>query len=481
MPPHRDPDEHAHWLRLLDTYCRRSARARTPATVHNVAREPVRVRRSRGALDAALARVRVLRPAGGEQWVTGRTYTVRFELPTPPDDPARVRSATRRTRSASAELGDVYVALVRREPHGLESLYDVVPIGAASRQLARDAARPGQYTCTWRVPTTLEAGSTYRVEVGSRALRCVGASEPLVVTEAAGQVCAESDVGVWCVCGATQLTREARPLHWVQCDACASWQHARCVQYRGTDGSASAYACPWCRSARPAAALAQQMLAMLALIAGSYVRRRADLLCCTPEAVALLVASLVRPACDRRIVDLGAGDGALAAALPPGVLCVERSASRVRAGRARLPQHEWWQRDVLAPVFVRWALEEAEPFDVVLCNADFEVALQFLYVALLLLPPRRKRDDDDDDSAGDARVLMLLPSDFFDGSAARARAYRLLDAHIECEYRLGHVSYYADEPEAEKRTCDSVFVIRPGARERKYEHRTVQARVAGML
>jgi hypothetical protein len=46
------------------------------------------------------------------------------------------------------------------------------------------------------------------------------------------------------------------------------------------------------------------------------------------------------------------------------------------------------------------------------------------------------------------RLVMLLPSDFFEGSPTRTRLFKLLPLRIEAEYKLGHVGYDSDCPRA---------------------------------
>ena len=62
----------------------------------------------------------------------------------------------------------------------------------------------------------------------------------------------------------------------------------------------------------------------------------------------------------------------------------------------------------------------------------------------------------------------------------RSRIFKLLPFRIEVEYKLGHLTYLDDDPFGQKLTVDSLFVLKQG-RENKYEHRVVNARLAGML
>lgn len=80
----------------------------------------------------------------------------------------------------------------------------------------------------------------------------------------------------------------------------------------------------------------------------------------------------------------------------------------------------------------------------------------------------------------DARLIFLLPSDFFEASVLRARIFKLLDFNIEIEYKLGHLNYLEHDPLSQKLTVDSFFILRRG-REDKYQHTVINARLAGML
>ena len=78
-----------------------------------------------------------------------------------------------------------------------------------------------------------------------------------------------------------------------------------------------------------------------------------------------------------------------------------------------------------------------------------------------------------------ARV-SLLPSDFFEASVKRSRIYNLMDWAVITEYKLGHLSFYAHNKRAEKKSVDSLFCIQKG-REGKFQHTVINARSAGML
>ena len=54
-----------------------------------------------------------------------------------------------------------------------------------------------------------------------------------------------------------------------------------------------------------------------------------------------------------------------------------------------------------------------------------------------------------------------------------------LTFHIETEYKLGHLCYYAHNVTAQKLTVDSLFVLKRG-RTSKYKHTVINARLAGL-
>lgn len=166
-------------------------------------------------------------------------------------------------------------------------------------------------------------------------------------------------------------------------------------------------------------------------------------------------------------IDLGAGEGRLSSILPPKSRAVERDRERFLIGRDKVPNLDWMNEDVLSMSFLS---QFSNQFDVVVSNPDFETALPFIVVAFFLL--NRKNED--------ARLFFILPSDFFEASALRSRIYKLLPFRIETEHKLGHLSYLDCDPKGQKLTVDSLFVLKRG-RTNKFEHKTVNARLGGML
>jgi hypothetical protein len=185
----------------------------------------------------------------------------------------------------------------------------------------------------------------------------------------------------------------------------------------------------------------------------------------TPVAVARYMASFAQGRC----ADVMAGNGNITRFLPAGTLAVELVQCRSDAGTQRAPLATWLCADMFSELFIRTCVRR-ERFDTIFSNPAFEFAIPALYVASLML------------RAGNpaARLVFLLPTDFFEGSLKRRRLYRLLNLSIESEHKVGRWCYYPERPRApQKLTCDSVFIFRLG-RDSKFEHRLVQARVKGL-
>ena len=79
-----------------------------------------------------------------------------------------------------------------------------------------------------------------------------------------------------------------------------------------------------------------------------------------------------------------------------------------------------------------------------------------------------------------SQCAQNLPSDFFEASPARTRVYKILNCHIEKEYKLGHLAFYEDDRTAEKLSTDSIFVLAHG-RCSKYEYTVMNSRLGGQL
>jgi len=167
----------------------------------------------------------------------------------------------------------------------------------------------------------------------------------------------------------------------------------------------------------------------------------------TPDPIAQLMASLVLPA-DRRILEPSAGTGQIAKYLPKStdhmVVCNEINSYR-HARASSSNYHHWVNSDFLTGQF--------RQFDLVITNPPFSVASAFIGRGLDLL----------DRSYSNARLLFLLPNDFFQ-SIARNQAFQSLDCHIHHVYAIvNRIAYLREgKPERGRQIYDSCFDIRPG-------------------
>ena len=203
-------------------------------------------------------------------------------------------------------------------------------------------------------------------------------------------------------------------------------------------------------------------------------RRKYTKLCSTPDHVALFLKKVLMDygmaaeGKDQKIIDLGAGHGALTKILPEGSIAVEILENRYKKGKTRAPKSTWVNQDIFSSSFYDQFLKNSmNTFDYVVSNPDFEVALQTIFISLFLL----KRG---------CKMYFLLPSDFFEASPPRTRVYKILNCTIEKEYKLGHLAFYEDNRNAQKLSTDSIFVLSHG-REKKYEYTVMNSRLAGML
>lgn len=208
-------------------------------------------------------------------------------------------------------------------------------------------------------------------------------------------------------------------------------------------------------------------------LCGNYRRKdNNNTLCSTPTRISRFLGKMIEKDRDRRVIELGGGAGSITKFLPPHTLCFEKLKKRIDRGKVEAP-HANWQNpiDCLTRRFVARMTKNNHFFsyDVVVSNPDFEVAMPFLYLGLQFL-----------NFSPNARLIFLLPSDYFEGSAARTRVYKILGLRVECEYKLGHLGFYEHMRGMEKLSCDSLFVLRRG-RTSKYSWNTINARLAGML
>ena len=288
----------------------------------------------------------------------------------------------------------------------------------------------------------------------------------------------DSDVGVWCsVCKATKhyVGSKGYKGKWIQCSLCNAWQHLDC--YKKPRGEH--FLCKFCfveqcslqGGTRHRNSEKQTLHGTIEMISKTAKYRRTfSKLCSTPDRVAQFLRQLLDKyglTAQHHVIDLGAGHGALTKYLHPNTLAVEKDPSRFENGRTKVPFAKWMAEDIFSRAFVDYVIKAQRTFDFVVSNPDFEVAFQTIVIGLFLLKTNSK-------------FMVLLPSDYFEASSARMRVYKILNFRIEKEYKLGHLGYYEDKRNAEKKSTDSIFVPTHG-RENKYEYSVVNARLAGML
>jgi len=186
----------------------------------------------------------------------------------------------------------------------------------------------------------------------------------------------------------------------------------------------------------------------------------------TPLELAKYMAS-IRNKTDKRFGDLMAGNGNITMFIPGNdVLAVEKDKARYEAGMLLARNATWVNMDIFDINFIIQYIFETQPYDRVFCNPDFEFAFPAIYVGLLMIR-----------NNPDGRLCFLLPSDFFESSPARARLYRVMNFSIEKEYKVGRWNYYPEKGKREKITCDSLFIIKYGGRDKKFAYPTYMARV----
>lgn len=66
---------------------------------------------------------------------------------------------------------------------------------------------------------------------------------------------------------------------------------------------------------------------------------------------------------------------------------------------------------------------------------QFEVAFRFLYAAMMMVTNNAN-------PAKSGQILLLAPSDFWEGAAPRRRLFRIFDMRVVREWRLGRWSFY---------------------------------------
>jgi hypothetical protein len=324
--------------------------------------------------------------------------------------------------------------------------------------------RRDRYEYEWHVPTDIPTSGWFIL--GIQVWGTWTYSDPFAIHGLGVLVTEILDELVWCPCGAIRDDATYDGL-WLQCDICKSWQHADCRADLKKDLANEGYLCNLC-DFDLSVTLIQAYLQMMERCF-RYRRRQEYVFCCTPQYVTQFLRTLIRSTSDIRCLDLGGGTGSLSRALPQGSVSVEHCLERLEIGASTVPTNVWWLLDYTSEEFLLH-LHDCK-YDLVVSNPDFEIAMQTIFIGsqgLNLLN-------------SDARLIMLLPTDFFEGSKVRSRLYNLLNMHIETEYRLGRVAYYANQGRmtSTKHSSDSLFVMKPGRRTEV--HNSVNIRLSGLL
>lgn len=173
----------------------------------------------------------------------------------------------------------------------------------------------------------------------------------------------------------------------------------------------------------------------------------------TPDRIARFMGSLVKST-DLQILEPAAGTGQIAQYLPEMTLCIEINPLRFEIGAARHSDQDWMRADFLAssiPEFLK--VRDRYPFDLIITNPPFSLAIEFIERSLSLLNPANS----------DARLLFLLPTDFFQ-SGGRNATFQKMNAHIHHKYEIvNRVAYLKNGiPKDDRQIYDAVYDIRPG-------------------
>lgn len=161
----------------------------------------------------------------------------------------------------------------------------------------------------------------------------------------------------------------------------------------------------------------------------------------TPPQVAIAIAEIVKGYGEGlRILEPAAGRGAIAKYLPANTTCIEINPIRHMAGA--ISNQNW-----ICGNFLLLA-ETFNPFDVIVGNPPFSLAVKFLEVGAKIINR-------------DGRILFLLPSDFFQPQA-RAKAFSLVGLSIVRQFPIvGRVGYDQEGIIHNERQCsDSIFEMR---------------------
>lgn len=167
----------------------------------------------------------------------------------------------------------------------------------------------------------------------------------------------------------------------------------------------------------------------------------------TPPHIASYMGSLVPDGA--RVIDLGAGNGAISRYLPPLSVCIEIDPARYEFGRLLASQCQWVHGDVLSPGFIAATKDRFGEFDVAIANPPFVYAMQFLDAARKLLTK-------------DGQIIFLMPGDSLlvkrNAALFSAMELKLTTKHDV----IGRVAYIgpSGKPEKKRQICDSIHVFK---------------------
>ena len=269
----------------------------------------------------------------------------------------------------------------------------------------------------------------YFVEVGRRTKTpSIGRSVEFLIKRPLGNEdmlqdgCVE--IGVWCKCGVTNYKKnDPYKGLWIECTNCKSWHHSSCYSKRRQiiNPKDKEWLCYFCTEERnedsSSKTKTQYVTKFLSMLPSDYGRKHSNLLCTTPANIGKFIRRVLgNDVSGYKTIELGGGNGAISKFLPKKSLVIEIVNERYREGKNNAAQCRWKNEDYLSRQFLTRMLSRKFKFKVIVANPDYEVAFHTIFVGLNLL-----------DQNDDARLLFLLPSNYFEASVIRARLYGLLN------------------------------------------------------
>lgn len=163
----------------------------------------------------------------------------------------------------------------------------------------------------------------------------------------------------------------------------------------------------------------------------------------TPEKLARFAASLVE---GKKIVEPGAGTGAITRFLPAKSIAIERNSIRLKQGEKVAPNARWIRADYLS-------LHFKSKVDCVIANPPFSSDLGFEFIRKSLEILRE-----------DGKLILILPSTYFQTEKARKfiESCPTKFSFSDVFQLTGRVAYIRNGVPIKNRQCyDAVFVIVP--------------------